>query len=173
MRLSAVFQVPRVDWNRFRAALHERLVTALTDATRQWLQATAVDLVPVWSGASRATFSPLASYVNFVLSCTPAVGAPNRIDLGIANGTGTWTAGEIPGLYRFIYSTMLPHLIINEYYNANTFINPHTGLPYFHLTNPGPYHFQEAGARAFEEVAAKVQLPGWDAILTTTIVRAG
>lgn len=173
MHLEALFEIPRVDWNRFRAALHERLVTALSEATRKYLEATAVAAVPVWSGASRATFSPLASHVSFALATMPVAGAPNRIDLGLANGTGLWTAGERQGVYAFTYSTTLPHLIINEYYNANTFTNPETGKPYFHLHRPGPYHFQEAGARAFDEVAATVRLPGWDAILDSTFIHAG
>ena len=77
-------------------------------------------------------------------------------------------------LYRFTYSTTLPHLIVNEYYNANLFRNPATGEPYFHLTNPGPYHFQEAGQRAFRQYASsQVSLPGWESFLDTVTLRVG
>jgi len=173
MHISATFHAPRVNFARFRQSLHEQLSEALAQAATVWLQATATEIVPVWSAASRATFSPLASHVGYVLALSPVADAPNRIDLGIANGTGTFETDASQGLYRFTYSTTLPHLIINEYYNANTFINPNTGMPYFRLRNPGPYHFQEAGQRAFREFASGVELPGWGSILDTVTLRVG
>lgn len=173
MRLTARFRIPRVDFNRFQTALHERLSEALVQAAFKWLEATATDIVPVWSGASRATFSPLASQIGYVLTLAPVPTAPNRVDLGIANGTGTFETDAGQGLYRFTYSTTLPHLIINEYYNANTFINPKTGLPYFHLRRPGPYHFQRVGARVFRQFARTVGLPGWRDIVSITPVNVG
>lgn len=173
MRLTATFQVPRVNFDRFRQTLHEKLSESLAQATAAWLHATATEIVPVWSAASRATFSPLASHVGYVLSLAPAANAPNRIELGIANGTGTFETDASQGIYRFSYSTTLPHLIVNEYHNANTFINPETGQPYFHLKHPGPYHFQEAGQRAFQQVAANIVLPGWGSILELVPIHVG
>jgi hypothetical protein len=174
MHLSAKFQVPRVNINRYRQVLHENLSETLAQVGMIWLHATATEIVPVWSGASRATFSPLASYVGYVLSLSPVGNAPNRVQLGINNGEATFEANPDTGIYSFSYSTMLPHLIINEYYNANTFINPLTGQQYFHLINPGPYHFQEAGRRAFERFAANdIQLPSWQNIVDTVQLSAG
>ena len=169
MRLSAVFQVPRLKMAMYRAALQERLTEALKNGAVAWLRATAEGKVPVWSGASRATFSALANQVDFALSIALASGAPNRIDLGVAHGVGLFET-ETPGLVSFTYSTTLPHLIINEYHDANTFINPKTGQPYFHLKTPGPYHFQEAGQAAFREATAQIDLPScWDAVLCKRI----
>jgi hypothetical protein len=174
MRLSAQFQVPRVNISRYRQALHEHLSEALAQAGTAWLQATATEIVPVWSAASRATFSPLASYVGYVLSLSPVADAPNRIQLGIDNGQATFEADRDSGVYSFSYSTTLPHLIINEYFNANTFIDPLTGRQYFHLKNPGPYHFQEAGRRAFERFAANdIQLPDLTDFVDTLQLSAG
>jgi hypothetical protein len=165
MRLTALFQVPRVDFARYRQALHERLSEALVQATMSYIDATAERIVPVWSGASRATFSELASHVGYVLMLSPVGGAPNRVSLGLANGTGTFETDSANGIYRFSYSTTLSHLIINEYHDATQWG--------FHLINPGPYHFQEAGAEAFRQVASEVELPGWSSILTVMPLSGG
>ncbi len=179
MKLKGTFEIPRVNFHRFREALHERLSDAIARAAFEWIRATAEGtraggpMVPVWSGASRATFSPLASEIGYRLLISPAGNAPNRISMGIAAGTGTFTMEPAAGVYDFTYSTTLPHLIINEYYNANEFRDPETGEPYFHLRYPGPYHFQEAGQKAFRDYAAQVRLPGWDAILDVTRRKIG
>jgi len=175
MRFKANFQVPKVNLSRFQEAMHTRLSENLAQAGMVWLEATAEGRVPVWSGASRATFSPLASYVGYVLSLAPLNSAPNRVQLGIDNGKATFEAGtQNPAVYSFSYSTTLPHLIVNEYHNANTFINPATGEPYFHLTWPGPYDFQGKGKRSFQKFAAnEVRLPGWASILDVTSLSVG
>jgi hypothetical protein len=171
MHFTAKFQAPRVDFAKFRRALQEQLGEKLAQAGAVWLHATA-DEIPVWSGAERATFTPLASYVGYVLSIAPVVSS--RVELGIGSGSATFDAGETnPSLYTFSYETTLPHLLINEYQNANTFINPSTGKPYFHLTNPGPYGFQRKGERAFRAFASEIVLPGWDYILAWTSIRVG
>jgi len=156
MRILASFQVPRVNLARFRQALHEHLSEALAQAATVWLQATATEIVPVWSAASRATFSPLASHVGYVLSLSPVADAPNRIDLGIANGTGTFETDASQGLYRFTYSTTLPWLVWNEYHNAN--VDPDPGL-FDKLLKPGPYNFQVKGYEAFKRFSQTVDLP--------------
>ncbi len=166
MHLTAVFQLPSVDMGKFRQALDERLIRETAQGAVKWLtkvieEATPRVGMPVWSAASRATFTPLASQVEFALAYSPVAGAPNRIDIGIGaspGDNGTFERGETPGLYSFTYSTTLPHLIINEYYNANTFLDPE-GKPYFRLKDPGPYHFQEKGKAAFLKYASEVSLP--------------
>ena len=70
-------------------------------------------------------------------------------------------------VYSFTYATTLPHLIVNEYQNANDF--PEKNGHKFRLTHPGPYHFQEKGKLAFQRFAmTEVSLPGWGSILDTT-----
>jgi hypothetical protein len=163
MHLTASFKTPKVDFAKFRQALHDQLAETLAQAGMKYLMATA-ETLPTWSGASRATFTPLASHVGFVLSIAPV--AISRIDLGAELGNATFDAGETdPSLYTFSYETTLPHLIVNEYHNTNTFINPANGKPYFHLKNPGPYHFQSKGEKAFRDFASEVVLPGWGSIL--------
>ncbi len=169
MKLTANFQVPRVDMAKFRQALHEQLGEVLARAAVAWIHVAATETIPVWSGASRGTFSPLAAHVGYVLSLSPVAGAPDRVALGQGLGEATFDLGSAdPGKYTFSYATTLPWLIVNEYYNANSFINPKTGMPYFHLKNPGPYHFQEKAEAAFRREAKEARLPGWVSIITVT-----
>jgi hypothetical protein len=163
MHLTANFKAPTVNFAKFKASLHERLAEALAQAGMKYLMATA-ETLPVWSGASRATFTPLASYVGLVLSITPV--AKSRIALGEGLGTATFDAGDTnPGLYTFSYETTLPHLIINEYHDATQWG--------FHLKNPGPYHFQGRGEQAFREFASELVLPGWGSILDWVQIKVG
>ncbi len=177
MHFTANFRLPRVDMNEFRKLLDEQLIRATTQGAVVWLtkvieESTPRAGMPVWSAASRATFAPLASQVEYALALSPVSDAPNRIDIGIGaspGDNGVFERGETPGIYSFTYSTTLPHLIINEYNNANEYRNPKSGKPYFRLTNPGPYHFQEKGKSAFLKHAAEVVLPDVPLFTATTI----
>ncbi len=173
MKFKANFQIPKVNLSRFKNELHSHLSEKLAQAGAVWLQATAEGPVPVWSGASRATFQPLASYVGYVLSISPVADAPNRISLGVGSGTATFEAGTSgPGIYSFSYTTTLPHLIFNEYHNANDYppVNGHQ----FHLRNPGPYDFQGKGKRAFQKFARdEVGLPGWSSFIDVSTLAVG
>jgi len=159
-----------VNLNQFQQALHQELAKALVDGAKTYLETVAPknmsEGIPVWSGASRATFSELASYVEYVISCSPVHGAPNRIALGTDSGTAIFEPGTVsPGVYSFTYETTLPHLIINEYHDATQWG--------FRLKNPGPYHFQEKGRLAFEQFASTVVLPGWGSLLDVVQLRVG
>lgn len=169
MHIKAVFKAPQLKLAKYRRKLHEQLSEALAESCKVWL--TAAIGLPIWSGASVATFTPLASYVAFALAPIPVGGAPNRVSIGIANGSAAFEAGTKPGLYTFTYSTTLPHLIINEYHNANTFIGPNG--PYFRLKNPGPYHFQKRAAEAFRSFVPTIKLPGWGSILDVATIVVG
>jgi hypothetical protein len=129
-----------------------------------WLEAVLAE-IPVWSGASRATFVKLATAISYSLPVAPAaVNAAHglfttRIDRtgkGSAQSEGELTASKETGEYTFTYSTTLPWLIWNEYHNAN--VEPDPTL-FYRLIKPGPYNFQAIGARAFLRVADKVDLP--------------
>ncbi len=170
MHIKAKFQAPRIDLNRYKEALHARLSEKLAQAGMEYLEATA-EAIPEWSSASKATFSPLACHVGYVLTFEQAPGAPNRVELGLENGTAEFVTNPDTGLYSFTYYTTLPHLIVNEYYNANTFVNPKTGHRYFKLIHPGPYHFQEAGKKAFQLEAVTVILPDWRDSVTVKTIR--
>lgn len=170
MKLTPDFKALKINLPRFRRALHEQLSEKLAESCRIWLttvvkESTAVGL-PIWSAASIATFSPLASQVAYALALSPVSDAPNRVSLGLANGIGLFEPGtQKPGLYTFTYQTTLSHLIINESYDATQW-----GL---HLKNPGPYYFQLRGEHAFRSFASTLVLPGWDSILDVTTIVVG
>ncbi len=173
MRLTANFKALRVNTTKFKQALHQRLSEALVEGCKTWLR-TVIDEstkegLPVWSAASLATLSPLASYVEMTLATVPVGGAPDRVEIGIANGKADFDPGtKKDGLYTFTYMTTLPHLIINEYNNANDF--PAKNGHKFNLRNPGPYHFQQKGERTFREFASNVTLPCWKDILDVVAI---
>ena len=170
MRLIGNFQIPAIDVAKFKSALHKTLSEALTVGTKAYLE-TVVPLVstegvPVWSGASRATFARLASYVEYAINWTPVPKAPDRISLGLDTGTATFDTGQTKeGVYTFTYLTDLPHLIVNEYHDATQWG--------FHLTHPGPYRFQEKGKDAFEAATSDIELPSWESFLDTRQMNVG
>ena len=174
MKLNGNFQVPKVNLNQFQQALHQELTKALVEGAKVYLEKVVPenkdDHVPVWSGASRATFARLASYVEYVIAwapvTTPAGQAPDRIAMGLGQGEAIFDPGRsAPGVYSFTYETTLPHLIINESYDATQWG--------FHLRHPGPYHFQEKGRLAFEQSASTVVLPSWGSLLDVAQLRVG
>src|SRR4051812_11709786 len=59
MKFTGSFKAPRINVSAYRQKLQEVLGDAIAHAAFEWLGAT-VQEVPVWSGASRATFMPLA-----------------------------------------------------------------------------------------------------------------
>ena len=156
MKFTAKFNVPKLDLQGYKQAAHRFFCWQLAQAARAWLYSTA-DTLPVYGGASKATFGPLASYAEHTLEISPV--GPNTVSIGAMNGTAEFKT-DPNGKYQFTYYTTLPHLIINEYNNANTFLNPKTNRPYFHLRNPGPYHFQDKGKAAFLRSMEAFVMPG-------------
>lgn len=166
MKLSAIFKSPRINFSAYQKALQQVLGDAIAHAAFEWLGAT-VDLIPVWSGASRSTFQPLASAVGFNLSVSPVSDAPDHTTLGLSNATGKLVTDAAKGSFTFEYGTTLRHLIFNEFNTATKLNDPHI---FAQLLNPGPYHFQEAGAKAFDQFATTVRLPNpFDSLTVTTL----
>lgn len=154
MKLTGTLRAPRLNMSRYKEALKQELGEAIARAAFEWLS-TVTNIVPVWSGASRATFLPLASQIGFQLTIDPATDF-SRIPLGLQHSTGEVTSDPDKGQFTFRYATTLAHLIYNEFNNAN--ISPDPTL-FSRLIQPGPYRFQEMGQKAFEEVAQSVSLP--------------
>jgi hypothetical protein len=148
MKFTARFATPRLDTSTYRTALDSAMREVLSQAVMEWL-ARVLDEVPVWSGASRATFLKLANTIGTAVPIVPVV--PSRIDMGYAASNGKLNINEPPGQYTFTYDSELFHLFINEYYDATQWG--------FHLKKPGPYHFQAKGQIAFINFAKGVYLP--------------
>lgn len=166
MKFTATFIAPRVNFAAYRRALQEVFGDAIARAAAEWLNATVAE-IPTWSGASLATFRPLASQVGFPLSVAP-VSFVSRVNLGLSNATGEIETDAQKGRFTFTYGTTLPHLIYNEFNNAN--ITPDPSL-FARLLNPGPYQFQEKGKAAFLRAAEGVDLPPPIYILNKYVVR--
>jgi hypothetical protein len=164
MKFTAKFALPRIDVAGYRTALDKHMSEMSAQGLMVWLEAVLAE-IPVWSGASRATFVKLAQEIGFNLPVAPAAVESahglftSRIDrtaMGRAASDGKLTANKETGEYTFTYGTTLPWLIWNEYHNAN--VDPDPTL-FYRLLNPGPYNFQIVGARAFLDFASKVNLP--------------
>ena len=167
MKFKGTLRVPRVNFSAYRQALQEHLGDAIARAAVQWLGATTAE-IPVWSGASLATFIPLASEIGFSLAASPLAGVPDRVNLGLSNATGEVIADASKGVFRFRYSTSLAHLIYNEFNNAN--ISPDPTL-FARLIKPGPYDFQKKGEEAFRKEAESVRLPAPTFSITSVRVK--
>ena len=139
----------RLDVNGYKKDLETVLVEGVKEATKAYLKAVIRGVIPVWSGASVATFLKLASEVDATVNIAPVV--PSRIGLGSGTSTGKLEVDMSAGTVFAVYSTSLPHLVYNEYNNANS-----QGL---RLKRPGPYGFQQVGASVFQTRISKIQLP--------------
>ena len=143
----------RLNMEDYRKRMHEQLSEEIARAAFVWLDAVLAE-IPVWSGASWATFLRLSREVGYSLVISPK--AVNRIPYGQRHGDGEVITDSKKGLYTFKYSTSLSWLISNEF-NNNTAENDPT--VWYRLKRPGPYRFQQAGQRAFEKMAGDVRLP--------------
>ena len=161
MIFTGTLRAPRLNLAAYRKELDAVLGDAIAHAAFEWLGAV-VDKVPVWSGASRATFLPLAHAISYPLSVSQAsshVGR-DRVDLGLENASGGIDPGKTQeGRFTFTYSTTLAHLIWNEFHNANIDPDPTKLPPPKKLHDPGPYHFQKLGQEAVAKFSQGVSLP--------------
>ena len=155
MKFKAQFSVPHIDVSAYQKTLDRYMTQKIAEALLVWLEAV-INEIPVWSGASRATFMKVAQRISFNIPIVPVT--RSRISRGMDESTGGLEPFE-KGRYVFYYSTMLPWLIWNEYHNANVDPDPTKWPPPVELLKPGPYNFQFVGAKAFLRFADSVDLP--------------
>jgi len=153
MKFTGTMRSFRISLQGYKQKLHEHLSNEIAHAAFLWLNAVLMD-IPVWSGASHATFLRLARAVGYHIAVQPRV--ISRVGYGQRHGDGEVEADPDKALYLFRYETTLPHLIYNEYFNANAIPDP---TLFDRLLKPGPYHFQQKGLKAFQQFAAQVRLP--------------
>lgn len=175
MKFTATFKAPRLDGTKLGELMRECLVEHLTNAAVEWLGAV-TPKIPIWSGASIATFLPLAQLAGYPLTLyargSPlSLGIQSRVSLGLENAEGSFNVDEGAGTYTFTYSTTLAHLIWNEFHNANIDPDPTKWPPPAVLRQPGPYEFEKAGEEAFKKYAEGVRLPNPLAAITVTDIR--
>ena len=152
MKFTSQFSIPRIDVSAYQKALDQHMTHTIAQALMVWLEAVLAE-IPVWSGASRATFTKLASAISYSIPIDPV--AVDRTGRGMASGDGGMVTDRTTGEYTFSYSTTLPWLIWNEYHNAN--VDPDPSL-FYRVLKEGPYNFQIVGARAFLRFADNVDL---------------
>ena len=164
MKFKVRFRGFTVNEEAWRKRLNASMSKEIERAATVWLNATVLLAIPVWSGASRATFLKLARAVSFPLTITgiKATRSDNSRALGPSVGfqqsKGKLEKDPRRGKFTFTYETSLFHLVFNEFNNANQ--NPVAGGLFAKLKQPGPYNFQKVGRDAFEDYArTAVELP--------------
>jgi len=141
-RITGEFVIPGAP-KKAISDLQARCKAILREGTKAWVEKVK-EIVPNWSGMSRASLKPIADMVNvplFPLGPTEA-GVPNRVAAGTALGDAKMKNG--PTEYFFEWRSQVFHFVYNESNNANN-----VG---FRLRNPGPYESQRRAANAFFQV---------------------
>ena len=158
MKFKATFSAPFLDVDKYSRDLLKYLQDLNSRAGREWVTAV-IDKTPIptWSGASRATFTKLASELGTSVVFGPQKSKKSRKSLGKSASTNSGVLENLQeGYVGFVYETNLRYLVYNEY-NAAV-----AGPPPQPLTNNvrfTPYHFQGRGAQAWQKVASKAKLP--------------
>jgi hypothetical protein len=150
------YKTAQLNLDGYKKLLDGQMREALAVGLAAWLDATATE-VPVWSGASRATFLKVASQIGYPVPID-GISVADRTAIGQAASKGELVADIESGLYTFTYATNLPWLIWNEYHDATVEPDPLKGctLP---LRKPGPYQFQVKGTAAFLHNTGDTALP--------------
>jgi hypothetical protein len=149
-----------MDMGDYQRRLHEQLSEEIAHVASVWLEAVLQE-IPIWSGASWATFTRLSRAIGSTLAISPT--SLNRISYGQRHGNGALTADKKKVEYTFEYSTDLRWLVHNEFNSPGS--DPNV---WGRLKKPGPYHFQQAGQTAFEKYAANIRLPNpWKSLKVT------
>lgn len=162
MKFTGQIAAPRIDLIGYRTALDKAMREAIAQAVMEWLNRV-LEEIPDWTGASRATFVKLASTIGMNVTHKDT-----RSFMGDSESQGKLNLNEPPGHYTFTYQTSLPHLIWNEYHDANTDPDPTKYPPPAKLWKPGPYEFQAKGLMAFVNFAKSVDLPSVAPFITST-----
>lgn len=155
MKVTYRFNVPTINLSGYRTALDKHMREVIGQAVMEWLDVVLAE-VPLWSGASRATFHKLQQAVGHSYSYGFS---GERGRMGEEMSTGEIETRADKGTYTFTYGTTLPHLIWNEYHNANVDPDATKWPPPAELHKPGPYGFQRIGEYAFKKFAESVKLP--------------
>lgn len=165
LKLKGKFNAPNFDLQKYKNELERQARETLGRAILEYV-VTFQQIVPVWSGASHATLTQLAGLISAPLAIQISTTAYDREGYGRGHGSAVLVANA--GEYGFVFETDLPHLVYNEYNDANA--NPDPGLR-GKLLNPGPYDFQTKVGAAVTTVLREFQLPDLNSALRTRRVR--
>lgn len=108
---------PFIDVIKARKRIHETMTTFIYDVLADWVIG-ATTVIPVWSGASRATFLKLANQAKIGIVIEPLIVAPigSRIPLGYAESLGVVIADArgSGAIYGWDYLATLDYIGIVE-----------------------------------------------------------
>lgn len=167
MRIKAKLRSPRIDLTKYVKALESKGRETISLAMFEYVT-TYLSVIPVWTGASALAIQKVANLVGMpiVVSASPVLAnRPGLISSSRAEADAT-SDGRLEvagGKFSFTFSTSLPHLVYNEYHDANA-----EGAPelFSQLINPGPYDFQGQTSQAVQEVFKRFAPPDLAATFT-------
>lgn len=137
----------------FIRELEQRAARTLREAAREYIF-TSISIIPVYGGASHATFVALADAIDVPLQINPV--ARSTISQGLQSSSGEFN-NDAPS-FSFVYETDLPHLNVNEREDATRFG--------FRLITPGPYNFRAIAGAAAQSVLDSFTPPDFTARFT-------
>ena len=112
-KVKADVRYPVVDIPRAQKKIGETMTKFTFDVLREWVTEV-TDVIPVWSGASRASFLKLANQAQVAIEIEPLIVAPigSRIPLGYALSTGVVIADArgSAGLYGWDWASTLDYI---------------------------------------------------------------
>jgi hypothetical protein len=160
LKMRAKLQSPRFDQSRYQVILEALARENLAKAIFEYI-VTVQTIIPVWTGASQTTFTDLARLIGAPLVVTASGTAASRPNLVAKNQAKAKADSGADlkignGVFSFSYFTSLPHLVYNEYNNANTDRPPEL---FSQLKNPGPYDFQGQTKSAVLVILREFVLP--------------
>lgn len=151
-----------IDMSKYEQKLHEELSKEIARVASVWLEVVLAE-IPVWSGASWATFTKLSRALGSTLAISVSSKGLNRISYGQQHGDGALIADRKKHEYLFEYSTDLKWLVHNEYNTPDS--DPNV---WGRLKKPGPYFFQQVGQKVFNKMASEIRLPSpWKSLVVT------
>lgn len=165
MKFKPKYRSIRLNLAAYRKVLEAHLREAIAFSVFQYLSLVE-ETIPVYGGASRATFLYLAKAIDYHLPINPR--AADTTSEGIQASRGTVDVNPRAGTASFTYQTALEHLIYNEHHDGNA--RPGPGQ-WGTLLNPGPYRFRPQALAQFLRFAAAVGLPNPYQSLTSKPIR--
>lgn len=113
MPVSVEVRYPVIDIPKAKQKIHEVMTRFTFDVLAEWVRTT-TSVIPVWSGASRASFLKLANQVDVEIVIEPLIVAPigSRIPLGFETSIGVIIADArgSSGLYGWDWASTLDYI---------------------------------------------------------------
>jgi hypothetical protein len=112
-KLKADVRYPVVDIPKAKQKIGETMTRFTFDVLREWVTEV-TNVIPVWSGASRASFLKLANQAQVAIEIEPLIVAPigSRIPLGFETSVGVIIADArgSAGLYGWDWESTLDYI---------------------------------------------------------------